>query len=73
MSISTNDTFPTTQDGSFSVERGNVVKDKSTGRKSVVRKPKYLLYSDFEFVCLEAHADGDFSYLCTNEYCRCYQ
>lgn len=25
----------------------------------------------YEFVCDTPHSDGDFSYLCTSEYCRC--
>jgi hypothetical protein len=53
------------------VVRGNVVINKQTGYKSVVRTPKTLDGAEYELVCESAHDDDDFSYLCTNEYCRC--
>lgn len=54
---------------------GNVYKNKATGVKVWIRPynieevTKNL--SDYEFICGEAHEDGDYSYLCGNQYCRC--
>lgn len=28
---------------------------------------------EFEFVCDKPHADGDFSYLCWREWCKCQE
>lgn len=56
------------------VERGNVIRNKETGIKEVVfRKERAVDQDKFDFVSKTAHEDGDFSYLCTNEYCRCHQ
>lgn len=52
--------------------RGNVIRDKVTGHKRVVLAPMNLkLYQ--EFICEQPHQDGDFSYLCQKDYCRCKQ
>lgn len=53
------------------VERGNVVKD-STGQKRVIKVSLELDPSEWELVSKTPHEDGDFSYLCTNQFCRCY-
>lgn len=42
------------------------------GQKAVMRS-KHLGrdFSTWKFVCDRPHADGDFSYLCHSQYCRC--
>lgn len=52
-------------------ERGTVYRDGS-GRKRVLRKARKL-EADEEFVCAQPHDDGDFSYFCWSEWCRCMQ
>jgi len=51
------------------LEKGNVIINLS-GRKEVIRKPRELKDGE-KFHCVEAHEDGDYSYLCTNQWCRC--
>lgn len=50
--------------------RGNVT--EQGGIKAVVRADRPLHF-DERFVCDSPHADGDFSYLCYFEHCRCRQ
>lgn len=54
------------------VKRGNVIYNKATNRKYVAMKDSELSENE-EIVCCKAHEDGDFSYLCCSEYCKCYQ
>jgi len=53
------------------VKRKTVLIEKSTGDKFVVREEKDYDENLYEFVCDRPHEDGDYSYLCGNEYCRC--
>ena len=53
------------------VKRKNVVRNKKTGMKEVVFVEKELPDSEWEFVCERPHDDGDFSYICGFDYCRC--
>lgn len=54
---------------------GEVWKSKE-GRKFVVTTSKLKdmegRFYEYEYVCSKAHEDGDFSYLCTFQWCRCY-
>ena len=47
------------------------------GRKFVVTSSRLQdmagRFYEYEFVCDRAHADGDFSYMCTSNWCRCSQ
>lgn len=52
-------------------ERSNVVKNKETGHKQCVKNPDNYKDDEWELVCESPHEDGDMSYLCNNEYCRC--
>ncbi len=52
------------------LKKGNVVFNTSLQKKVVINKPRDLAINE-NFVCETPHADGDFSYLCNNEYCRC--
>jgi hypothetical protein len=42
------------------------------GRKYVVREKREKSINE-EFVCKRPHGDGDFSYVCGSDYCRCSQ
>lgn len=53
------------------LKRHQVVQEES-GRKYVVREP-HLLPNGALIVCDLPHEDGDFSYTCNSEYCRCTQ
>ena len=69
---------PATLGGDYSVtlfqaKRGNVVLEKATGKKCCVYEDEKLKADEWELVCETPHADDDFSYLCNNEHCRCYQ
>jgi hypothetical protein len=48
----------------------NTVIINSQGRKQVIFKDRELVEGE-TFHSDRAHEDGDFSYLCTNSYCRC--
>lgn len=54
-----------------------VWKDKYTGRKVVLGvdglRSVRTHPESYEFVCETPHEDGDFSYICRREYCRCLQ
>ena len=54
---------------------GMVLRNKSTDHKFVVTAVKIqtFKYVDtvYEIVCEKPHEDGDFSYLCYSNYCRC--
>lgn len=54
---------------------GMVLRNKTTGLKVVVTAVKIqtFKYVDtiYEIVCEKPHDDGDFSYLCYSNYCRC--
>ena len=52
--------------------RGQVVRTIE-GRKFVVRKEEQEIGPQDQIVADEPHGDGDYSYLCGWEYCRCYQ
>ncbi|GAH71030.1 unnamed protein product [marine sediment metagenome] len=54
-------------------KRGEVYQDKATGRKFAVRNPHELASDKFEKVADRPHGDGDFSYVCGSDYCRCMQ
>ena len=56
----------------ISVKRGNVVENIETGRKLVVKTDRVLLPSE-KVVEARPHDDGDFSYICGGEWCRCMQ
>jgi hypothetical protein len=53
------------------VKRGNVVINED-GRKKVISKTRVLKDGE-KFYSKRAHEDGDFSYMCLGEYCRCCQ
>lgn len=55
------------------VRRGNVVLEKVTGNKRCVHEDEKLNADEWELVCQSPHADGDYSYLCNNQWCRCQQ
>ena len=52
------------------LEKGNVI--FTDGIKRVIFSPRHLLPSE-TFICGRPHEDGDFSYLCGSDYCRCCQ
>ena len=58
-------------------EKNFVYRIKENGHTIVVRGSRIDEVNTnpekFEFVCRAPHADGDFSYMCYNEYCRCQQ
>jgi len=54
------------------LEEGNVVYNKSMDKKLVVINPRELAVNE-RFVCSGPHQDGDYSYLCKSDYCRCSQ
>ena len=52
----------------------SVLFDHKTGRKFIVLNSDQDYSTDqFSFVCNRPHADNDYSYLCTNNWCRCQQ
>jgi hypothetical protein len=53
------------------VRKGNVVRLEN-GRKYVA-KNEHKLPDGASIVCDEPHQDGDFSYVCGFDYCRCMQ
>jgi len=58
---------------------GNVWMQKSTGQKIVIQKMDMRMFlivndpSDWELVSERPHGDGDLSYVCGSDYCRCMQ
>ena len=63
---------PTRSDNRYPL--GTVLKDLQDGEKFVVRCEKSQYDGKFfEKVCDRPHEDGDYSYMCQNEYCRCKQ
>tara|TARA_R110000803_G_scaffold169996_1_gene233064 strand:+ start:3322 stop:3513 length:192 start_codon:yes stop_codon:yes gene_type:complete len=53
---------------------GNVLKNRKTGGKIVIRKDVFVdKEKKYEFVCSSPHDEGDFSYFCGSDYCRCAQ
>jgi len=54
------------------LKRGNVVRNKETGQKRVLRRDEPAKDSE-EKVCDIPHEDGDMSYLCGAEWCGCCQ
>lgn len=54
-------------------KRGTVVCEKATGEKRCLSEEEILSYDEWELVCDRPHADGDYSYLCDNQWCRCQQ
>jgi len=63
------DNNTTTQTKKYSA--GNVVFNKVKGRKVVLARDFEDTTGLYEFVCNEPHEDGDYSYLCGSDYCRC--
>jgi len=63
--------FPITPGGT-QLTRGNVVLNVQTGLKSVVRQDRGSSSSE-QLVCDRPHGDGDFSYVCGSDWCRCCQ
>ena len=57
------------------VEKGNVVLSKHTDRKHVVHEASNDRFETefYEIVAETPHSDGDFSYTCGSDYCRCMQ
>lgn len=62
------------------VRRGNVIRNKETNEKRCVflmpgveKDITELDGNSYDFICERPHEDGDYSYLCPNEYCRCTQ
>ena len=53
--------------------KGNVMRDKETNRKVVCSKDFADVDNKYEFVCSRPHEDGDMSYFCGSDYCRCSQ
>lgn len=53
------------------LKRRNVIVNKE-GRKEVIFEDRVLQDGE-KFFSEKAHEDDDFSYLCTNQYCRCMQ
>lgn len=55
----------------------NVFLNKKTGNKFVVRSSTTQDIidnpGDYEYICSRPHEDGDFSYVCNFEWCRCTQ
>lgn len=41
-------------------------------KKSNIKEIKYVL-DNYEFVCATPHRDGDYSYICGFDYCKCIQ
>lgn len=54
------------------LEKGNVIKNKETGKIQVIKDPRKLT-NDEEFISENPHENDDFSYLCGREHCRCSQ
>ena len=57
------------------VSEGNVILSKHENRKYVVHEASNDLFEVelYDFVADKPHADGDFSYTCGSDYCRCMQ
>lgn len=59
------------------IKLNSVYKNKETGLKFIIhRGNKFNIENTIEgytFVCDKPHGDGDYSYLCCSEYCRCQQ
>lgn len=55
------------------LKRGNVIRNKQTGDKACLSEDMERPDTECELVCENAHDDGDFSYLCNNHYCKCWQ
>lgn len=55
--------------GTIYLELGNVI--SVDGQKQVIREPRHL-HTGEKFVCKTPHEDGDFSYCCGSDYCRCW-
>lgn len=55
----------------------SVYKNKKTGLKFIIHSGNKCnienTIEEYNFVCDNAHEDGDYSYLCCSEYCRCKQ
>lgn len=52
------------------LEPGSVI--SIDGKKQVIRQSRHLRIGE-KFVCKTPHEDGDFSYCCGSDYCRCMQ
>jgi len=63
--------FPITPGGT-PLTKGTVVLNVQTGLKSVVKQDRGSSSSE-QFVCDRPHGDGDFSYVCGSDWCRCCQ
>ena len=52
--------------------RGNVLAHKLTRVKHVVTDEEMLdEYDVYDFICEQPHGDGDYSYKCYNDDCKC--
>lgn len=56
---------------SFKAQKGNVIR-RTSGGKYVARN-EHETEIGCELVCSQPHEDGDFSYVCGSDYCRCMQ
>ena len=54
----------------LNLETGDVVFNTHTQHKYVVIRKRQISINE-EFVCSKPHEDGDFSYLCGSNYCKC--
>ncbi len=56
----------------ITVKRGTLIRNKQTLQKEAVFETKEIDENIFEIIlCDTWHEDGDFSYICTNDWCRC--
>jgi len=51
--------------------QGNVVYNSASNMKYTVTPDSRYISINEEFVCDKPHDDGDYSYMCGNEHCRC--
>jgi len=61
------------QEPKMEVERGNVVRELTTGAKRCIFSRETLDIAKWELVSESPHEDDDFSYLCHRDFCRCSQ
>lgn len=54
------------------LKSGNVVKDIHSNKKVVIKEMRVILENE-KLVSEKPHGDGDFSYVCGSDYCRCAQ
>ena len=54
------------------LKKGNVVFNESMERKMVIVNDRELSANE-KYICESPHDDGDFSYMCGSDYCKCTQ